>query len=177
MAIVSCASAERAPCDIAPPENRRTIESTGSTSSSGTGSPAGTSSSRSRGSSGVALVDERGEALVQLEPLALDRLDERVRRRHALLQRVDHVGVGRVRLAALAELVEAGVLELGLRALAHRQPVERVPLQPVEPDPADRRGRAAEEPSAQPPVEPDGLEEPRAPIARNVGDARASTSP
>ena len=40
IAIVSCASAERAPCDIAPPEKRRTIASTGSTSSSGTGGPA-----------------------------------------------------------------------------------------------------------------------------------------
>ena len=38
IAIVSCASAESAPCDIAPPEKRRTIDSTGSTSSSGTGS-------------------------------------------------------------------------------------------------------------------------------------------
>ena len=37
IAIVSWASDESAPCDIAPPEKRRTISSAGSTSSSGTG--------------------------------------------------------------------------------------------------------------------------------------------
>ena len=38
-AIVSCASGESEPSDIAPPTKRLTIDSTGSTSSIGTGAP------------------------------------------------------------------------------------------------------------------------------------------
>ncbi len=52
IAIVSWASADRAPCDMPPLEKRRTISSAGSTASSGTGCPAGRSSSRSRTSIG-----------------------------------------------------------------------------------------------------------------------------
>jgi hypothetical protein len=46
---VSCASADRAPCDIAPVENRLAISWAGSTSSIGTGEPAATGSRKSRG--------------------------------------------------------------------------------------------------------------------------------
>ena len=48
---VSCASRERAPCDMAPVENRRTMSVAGSTSSIGMGLAAGISSSRSCSSS------------------------------------------------------------------------------------------------------------------------------
>ena len=116
-------------------------------------------------------VDEPGEALVEVEALALHGLDERVCGGDALLQRLDDLGVGRVRLAALAELVEAGVLELGLVGTGGREAVERLALEPVEPDPADRRRRPAEEAPAEPPVEPDGLEQAGAPVAGDVRDA------
>ena len=122
------------------------------------------------GLEGRPLVHERGEPLVEVEALALHRLDEGVRGRHALLQRVDDVRVGRVGLAALAELVEAGVLERDLLRLARGEPLERLALQPVEADPADRGRRRAEEAAAEPTVEPDRLEEARPAIARDVGD-------
>ena len=48
MASVSCASALIDPNDIAPVENRLTIDSTDSTSSSGIGEPAGLKSKRPR---------------------------------------------------------------------------------------------------------------------------------
>ena len=51
-AIVSCASADRAPWLIAPDEKRFAIAEAGSTESSGKGEPAGSSSKRSRSSSG-----------------------------------------------------------------------------------------------------------------------------
>jgi hypothetical protein len=49
---VSWASRLRAPCDMAPVENRFTMAEAGSTSSTGTGGPAGTNSSRSCSSVG-----------------------------------------------------------------------------------------------------------------------------
>ncbi len=115
-------------------------------------------------------VDELGEPVVEVLALALHRLHQRVRGGDARLQRVDDVGVGRMRLSALAELVEARVLDL--RLLGHRggQPPQRVALEPVEPDPADRRGGAAEEPPAEAPVEAHGLEQARASVARDVRD-------
>ena len=122
------------------------------------------------GLEGRSLVHERGEPLVEVETLALHRLDEGVRGRHALLQRVDDFRVGRVGLAALAELVEAGVLERDLLRLARGEPLERLALQAVEADTADRGRRRAEEAAAEPTVEPDRLEEARPAIARDVGD-------
>ena len=116
------------------------------------------------------LVDERGEALVEVVPLALHGLHERVRRGDAVGERRDDVRVGAVRLAALAELVEARVLELRLLGDARGEPAERVPLEPVEPDPADRGRRSAEEALAETPVEADRLEQPCAPVAGDVGD-------
>ena len=116
-------------------------------------------------------VDEVGEARVELLSLSFDGLDERVRRGDALLERLDDVRIGRVRLAALAELVEARVLERRLLRRARLEPRERVAFERVERDAADRRRRAAEEPLAEPPVEPHRFEETRAAVARDVGDA------
>ena len=120
-------------------------------------------------------VDEPGEPLVEIEPLALHRLDERMGGRDALLERLDDVGVGRMRLAALAELVEAGVLERGLRRGRGGESVERLALEPVDADPADGRGRTAEEAPAEAAVEPDRLEQPRAAVARHVARSPSST--
>ena len=171
IAIVSCASAESAPCDIAPPEKRRTIESTGSTSARGTGSTASDRLEQVTRLERRASVDELGEALVEVEALALDGFHERVRGDDAPPERLHHLRIGRVGLAALAELVEARVLELRLGRLARGEPSQRLALEPIEADPADRRRRAAEEAATEPPVEPDGLEQAGAAIAGDVGDA------
>ena len=72
IASVSCASAESAPCDIAPVEKRRVIASTGSTSSIGTGSLAGTSSSRSCSSVDGSRLDEVAEPPVEVGALLGD---------------------------------------------------------------------------------------------------------
>ena len=94
-----------------------------------------------------------------------------MRRRDARLEAGHHVGVGRVVLAALAELVEARILERRLLGLARVEAPERVGLEPLEPHAADRGGRAAEEAPAQASVEPDRLEQAGAAVARHVGDA------
>src|SRR6185436_20347146 len=116
------------------------------------------------------LLDEPGEAVVLLEPVAAHRTDERVRGGDALLEPLDHLRLGRVPLAALAELVEAGVLESRPLGVARREPLERAGLEPLEPDAADRGRCAAEEPPAQAPVEPDRLEQPGPAVARDVRD-------
>src|SRR6185312_9616735 len=86
------------------------------------------------------LVDERREPRVCLAAGAVERAPERVRRGD-LLHAVDHVGRRRMALAALAPLDVARMVELAVEALA---PGDDVRLQLREPDPADRRARAAE---------------------------------
>ena len=76
-----------------------------------------------------------------------------------------------MRLATLAELVEAGVLELGALRVRGGQSLQRLALQPVEADAPDAGRRTAEKAAAEVAVEADGLEQARAAIARDVGDA------
>ena len=117
------------------------------------------------------VVDERGEAVVEVGATVAHRGSQRVRARHRLLQRRHDVRVGRVRLAALAELDVPRVLELRSRSVRRLEPLERLPLEPLEPRAADRRGRSREEIATEVAVEADGFEEPRPAIARDVGDA------
>src|SRR4051812_7742884 len=123
IATVSCASAESAPRDIARLEKRRTIASTGSTSSTFSGSPVRAGSRRSRRwrgggvaaalarpceveevaeLEGRALVDEIGESVVVTTPQGV----------RGPLQRVDDRRGRRMRLATLAVLDVTGILEL-----------------------------------------------------------------
>ena len=86
------------------------------------------------------------------------------------LERGDDVRIGRVRLAALAELEVAGVLELRPLLVRCLQPLECLPLEAVEARTADGRGRAAEVLAAEVRSRPDRVEEPGAAIARDVRD-------
>ena len=88
-----------------------------------------------------ATVDERGEAAVLLgAAAAVDRPAERVRGRHRL-QRLDHLGRRRVRLAAGPVLDVAGALELAARPSDARP---QLAFELGEADPAERRRRAGE---------------------------------
>ena len=116
------------------------------------------------------LVDERREAVVEVRAPVANRDPQRVRAGDGGLQRIDDVGVGRVRLPTLAELVVAGVVRAGPLGTRRLQPREGLALEPLEPGASDRRRSSGEELRAQRAVEPDGLEEARAPIARDVRD-------
>src|SRR4029453_16176959 len=108
--IVSCASADSAPCDMAPPEKRRT-----------TTPPPRLCPLERQGGAGLCEleevarlqrrtpVDERREPVVEVGAPVAYRRTQRVGARDRGLQRVDDVCVGRMRLAALTELVVAGV--------------------------------------------------------------------
>jgi hypothetical protein len=95
IAIVSCASADSAPCDMAPPENRRTICSTAP--------PHRAEPDRRRNElqqiprlERLTLVDKRRESFVEIETRVSRRGSKRMRLRDCRLQRSDDLGVGRV---------------------------------------------------------------------------------
>ena len=117
-----------------------------------------------------AVVDERGEALVEI-PAAVRHGLAQVVRRPDLVDRRDDVRRDRVRLAALAELHVAGVLELGARLRGRVQAGEPFGLELGEADPAEVRGRARECELDHLLREPDRVEDLRAAVARHVGDA------
>ncbi len=75
-----------------------------------------------------------------------------------------------MRLAALPELVEAGVVEPRHVLARGPEAFERLVLEPLEARAADRRRRSREQLPAQRAIEPDRLEEPSAAIAGDVRD-------
>ena len=116
------------------------------------------------------LVDERREPVVEVGAVAADGGPERVRACDGCLQRVDDVGIGRVRLAALPELHVPGVLEPrpAARAASSRSSASRSNRSSRAPPMAD--GVPGEELRAEGAIEADRLEEPRTAVARDVGD-------
>ena len=141
IARVSCASAESAPCDIAPVEKRRVISSTVSTSSTGIGAPCGHELEQVVELGHGPALDQVAEPLVELGALLGDRGLEQVR--GAEVGRVG--GRHRLGLVALEEddlalVLDGGDLEprepavvalaagtLGLRTVAVLVGVDRQP--------------------------------------------------